>query len=228
MKVTPGALFATLRGKHQDIVVRSTQAGHVVAPHVPPKNPKTAAQVAVRTAFSAATSAYGNLAPDQQAGWDALGASTMVTNNVGATFTLSGQQAHVSVNATLAAAGQPTLANAPAKVAPPVLPPSTLTCTLANGQPSLVVHPAQQYAGLVVIYGTKPLGKGTKSPSKSTYRKIAVTNALMPAGYDVTTAYVNKFGAPPAGSKVGIKLVPVSASGHSGLTVIDLATTTGQ
>ena len=64
-----GVLFNSIQGKAGSVVFAKTKDGTVIRPRVAGRNPKTAAQVAVRGNLGKAASAYKNMTPAQVTAW---------------------------------------------------------------------------------------------------------------------------------------------------------------
>ncbi|HRJ27266.1 MAG TPA: hypothetical protein PLO61_07145 [Fimbriimonadaceae bacterium] len=69
-KANLSVLFLDLRGKAGNVVFRKTKDGIIVAPRSRNNNPQTAAQQAVRSAFTSATRQWRNLTPAQVQAWE--------------------------------------------------------------------------------------------------------------------------------------------------------------
>ena len=78
-----GVLFNSLRGKAGRVVFARSKDGTVIKPRVTARNPRTPAQVAVRTNLSKSASAYKNMTPAQVSTW--LSYANSITKHDGRT-----------------------------------------------------------------------------------------------------------------------------------------------
>lgn len=166
-----------------------------------PVQPRTAAQLNVRSRQSTNAASWRALTGTQQEGWTSLGLGMTRTDSLGSTYKLTGFQAYCSVNNILAQAGDTLLGDAPAQVTPTGL--ASMTLTIAHGTPAFSV-----------AYTATPLATGTRliiraSPQRSAgrtfegdYRVILVTAAAAASPANILTAYEAKFGVPQAGRKI--------------------------
>jgi hypothetical protein len=177
----------------------------------------------MRTAFGAASRGYAGLTGPQQASWTAYGNAFPVTDSLGQTIPLTGQQAYVSINSQLLQIGQA------ATVAPPVS-----NVVASAGVPTLtVVH-----AGAVTL---TPAGLGAMADfqlyafSAPTSGGVSFNKTFWQAGHVAgnsvaaivaTAAYNAQFGAPAAGQRVFFKVTPVNQYGVTGVPYISFVTVT--
>lgn len=178
-----------------------------------PVNPATGAQGSARARLAESATSYRSLTDAQRAGWESLGALMTRTDSLGQSYALTGLQAFVSVNSTLAAEGSAALTDAPALVVPDAL--LTMTITSTGGT-------------LSVAYTGTPLGTGVKlmcfmSPQRSAgrsfesdYRLIGVTAAAAASPYNALSAYTAKFGAPVVGNRIFCTLYATKGGFTSG------------
>lgn len=164
-----------------------------------PVNPNTTQQGVVRARMSANAAAWRTLTGAQRAGWSDLGASMTRTDSLGKTYTMNGFMAYCSVNNNNVAAGNATVADAPALVTPATILTATITLTAA---------------ALSVAYTVTPLAAGSRlfsfvSPQRSAgrafegdYRLLAVSAAAAASPANLYAAYVAKFGLPVVGNRI--------------------------
>lgn len=183
----------------------------------------TGRRAAIRTAFAAAARFYASLTGAQQAAWTAYAALYPVTDALGQSITLTGQQMCVSINTQLLNCGGATTA------APPVS-----NAVASAGVPTLTaVH-----AGAITL---TPTGLGTlndfqliafSAPQSSgisfckTFWQATHVAGNSVAAYVATTAYTTQFGAIVAGQRIFFKVTPVNQYGVTGQPYISYATVT--
>lgn len=174
-----------------------------------PVNPNSDAQSLVRARFAAQAEAWDNLTGAQRAGWTSLGSQITRTDSLGQTYTLTGLQAFIMVNANLLQAGESTLSAAPAYTSVTALVSATITLTAI---------------AFSIAYTATPLGTGAhllafaspqRSPGRSfenDYRLMKVGAAAGASPLAILTEYTAKFGVPVVGNKIFLSLV-VSQNG---------------
>lgn len=168
-----------------------------------PVNPNTTAQGAVRARMSANAAAWRTITSAQRAGWSDLGNSMVRSDALGQNYTLTGFQAYCSINNNNVAAGNSTVADAPALTTPAAL----LTCVITLTA-----------AAFSLAYTVTPLGAGVRlfsfvSPQRSAgrafegdFRLLAVSAAAAASPANIYAAYVAKFGLPIVGNRVFVSL----------------------
>ena len=164
-----------------------------------PVNPSSVPQAVARASLGARSAAYRALTDAQRAGWESLGLMLTRTDSLGQTYTLSGIQAYVSVNAVNVAAGNAVVADAPALTTPATLLTNVITLTAA---------------ALSIAYTATPLAAGVRlfsfaSPQRSAgrnyesdYRLIAVSAAAAASPANIYAAYVARLGVPVVGNRI--------------------------
>lgn len=114
MKYVPSALgVGQLSGKSGNNVASRNRNGSYIRTRVNGTNPNTALQQTARTTLANYSSNYRQLTQAQRDGWIALGAQMTRTDSLGQTYTLTGQQAYISVNRNLVTVGGTPTASAP-------------------------------------------------------------------------------------------------------------------
>lgn len=195
------------------------RSGLIMRAKTSPTQPRTVAQDTVRAAFTGSAQAWRGLTEAQRAGWHALGAQVTTTDALGQSSTLTGAQMHLALNAVLATTGALPIADAPSQPdALAALPTITLEASRAGGAGgafSLLVR-STAYAGKVQVFATPAVSAGRNSFGNSSFRLLQVTDGLQNGGTALTDAYVARYGAPTVGSKIAVRLVPVSPSGFKG------------
>lgn len=129
MKYVPSALIGRLSRSAGSTTAGHNRFGAYLRNRVIPTNPSTSKQTAVRGSLGTLSTAWRGLTAGQRAGWTALGASIVRTDSLGQTYTLTGQQAFVSLNRNLFTLGVVTLLEAPLYTPPVSLLTSTVTGT---------------------------------------------------------------------------------------------------
>lgn len=171
----------------------------------------------IRSAFAAASSAWGALTPTQQNAWIAYANEYPITDALGQSITLTGHQAFVGIyvqcyNCSLTLPTVPPLANA-------VYTPSVLTfvaneTTTPAFAPTFTPGPAASVLLVATsqMYGAGVNYNGTWWQQVSAAATVATLNLL--AGY---TAH---WGSLVTGKKLFAKFTPVNQYGVTGIPVI--------
>lgn len=125
------------------------------------------------------------------------------TDSLGQTYTLSGFQAFVSVNANLAAAGEATLSAAPAIVTPGTLATATITLTAAAFSIAYTATPLAASTKLLVFASPQ---RSAGRQYESDYRLVFTSAAAAASPADVYASYIARLGVPVVGNRVFIRL----------------------
>jgi hypothetical protein len=180
--------------------------GAVLRQKVSPVQPRTTAQLAVRSLFTDFAKAWGqNLTDVQRAGFIALAASNPRTNRFGNPNVLTGAQLFQSINRNLSTVGVAELDDAPADLNVDGLTSLTLTATFTASVLTVDFLPSPLAAtDHLVITATPNL-----SPGKTFISPFLKLTFADPAGatagtQDIFAAWNALFGALQPGQKVGI------------------------
>ncbi len=180
----------------------------------------TGRRAQVRAAFSAAAGGYAHLTEADRAAWASFGAGHPITDSLGQTVVLTGQQMYVRVSATLANIGKSFSASPPADASPPDVTPISLAASVATGL-TLSFTPGATGQTLAVAV-SQPV-----SPGRLFWKTF--WQPPMGDGYVDATAgpwslaaviYNAQFGAPMIGHRVFARVTPVSVDGFNGPPVI--------
>lgn len=186
-------------GSYAGVTSSRNAFGQYVRTRAIPVNPNTTYQSQQRARFGDLAALWAALTDAQRAGWASLGLSMSRTDSLGQSYTLTGLQAYIAVNANNLDAGNAVVSAAPAKLDPSGL--LTAVVTTAGGTLSLA-------------YTATPLAADTKlfvyaSPQRSPgrnyegdYRLIHVSAAAAASPANILSAYTARFGAPVVGNKI--------------------------
>jgi hypothetical protein len=172
--------------------------GLIERARVVPLNPKTLAQQTHRGIIAGVASKWRELTDEERAGWAVLGTQLPQPQ--------AGQQTYVSFNATRASCGLPQVTAAPAL---PRL--GILICTgLVVDDSSRVKLTQVSDTGdpdRFIVEACPPLSAGIQSFNKKFRWLVVVPGHGAPAAdLDLTAAYTDRFGAPPASMRVVVRL----------------------
>jgi hypothetical protein len=183
----------------------------------------TGRRAAIRTAFGSAARGYAGLTASQQAAWAAYAAMYPITDALGQSITLTGQQMYVAITTQLLNCGAAQSAATPVSnvVASAGVP--TLTAVHAG---AITLTPAG--LGVMADYQlyafSAPQSSGT-SFCKTFWQAGHVAGNSVTA-IVATTAYTNQFGPIQAGQRIFFKLTPVNQYGVTGTPYISFISVT--
>ncbi len=168
-----------------------------------PVQPRTSAQLAVRSRMANNAAAWRALTDAQRADWESLGTQISRTDAIGQSYTFNGFMAYCSVNNNKLAAGDATVSTPPALTTPPVI--LTATITLTGAAFSVAYTPTPLAAGVrLFIFCSPQLSAGRSF--NGNYRLIAVTAAAAASPANILAAYSAIFGAPVTGGRIFLSL----------------------
>lgn len=209
-------------GSYAGVTSSHNRAGQYVRNRRSPVQPiGTGRRGIIKSIFSQAAKYYASLTFAQQAAWVAYANAYPITDALGQSITLTGQQMCAKINASLLNAGGavnpvPPISNA---VTAPVFTVFTithlgvLTLTLAGTAPA---------ADHILIAFSAPVSSGTLFMRTFWQQLVVIGSSVGAATYG--TAYVAQFGNPTVGQRVFVKLTPVNQYGVTGTPNIAFAT----
>ena len=203
-----GATFSKNRG------------GNYIRKRVAPVQPRSSAQQAVRATLSALSGQWKGLGASVIAAWSALASTITLKDSLGNSYTPTGNQLFVGLNATLTACAEPTITAAPGSTPdfPDMLP---IAATATAGTPSLAVTTSLTAAptGFIFLLRATPQGSAGKAFfGASKYRIIGHFAASSFASINALSAYNTRFGALVAAQKLSLRLSLVQiASGFESM-----------
>lgn len=173
-----------------------------------------------RANFGASSSAWAGLSAAAQASWINFAAAHPITDALGSSITLTGQQMYVSVGSQLLNCGQalPTLVPVSTVVAAPVVTVFTATHL---GVITITMTASGGANDFILIAFSAPQSPGVTF-CKTFWQQTHVAGNSV-GGATFGTAYVVQFGTIPAGTKIFLKLTPVNQYGFTGTPVITTA-----
>lgn len=229
-----GAFIEDISGKVGGTIFSRNKGGAYAKNRVVPLNPQSSAQNLVRSKFASLSQNWKNLDEEQRAAWNAITSEYQYVNRLGEQKTLSGKALFQKLNENLLNIDEATIDN-------PLQPEGTNGIISEEDSLSIL----QDAGGTelaefnwtlnvenpdgnsrYVIEATKPLSAGVSNPS-GRFRKIDVVDETTATiGIGAGSNYVDKFGLPPIGSKVFVRIKPVNVdtgengSWYSGSTIV--------
>lgn len=170
----------------------------------------------IRAAFGAASIGWASLTAPEQAAWTSFAAGHPITDSLGQSVVLTGQQMFVRCQTSATNVGAGPISDPPASTAVPDVTAATFTFSVATG------ISVDGFTGAaddhVAVAFSRPVSPGV-SFMKTFWQPLGTDgyNAADDAPLDLTTAiYAAEFGAPVAGQAVFCRITPVNQYGFNG------------
>ncbi len=186
--------------------------GQYVRTRAIPVNPGTSAQSAARSRLSAYAGTWRGLTQQQRDAWDALAATMPRTDSLGQTYYPTGFQVYVGANTLRDLMSLTPLVEAPAA---PSWAENPTTAVAVDAGALNVTHGEINAEYDLLAFASPPRSAGRAY--ESDFRYLAKATVKTAGDWDLSSAYIAKFGAPPDGVRVHVKTVLVhTASGLRG------------
>jgi hypothetical protein len=209
-------------GSIQGITHSHNRAGQYIRSRRTPVNsPGTGRKAAIRTAFGAAAKGYAALSASNQAAWTAYAAMYPVTDSLGQTVVLTGQQMFVAIGTQLLNVGGTLPTATPVSNAVASAGVATLTA-VHSGAITLTPAGLGVMADYQIYSFSAPQSSGV-SFCKTFWQAGHVAGNSVTA-IVATTVYTAQFGAISAGQRIFFKITPVNQYGVTGTPYISFAT----
>ena len=178
------------------------------------RSPNTAKQTAVRTNLATASGAWGGTLTDaQRTAWNDFASNFPITDRLGQTLQLTGQQAFVRLNSRLLNAGLSQITTAPTDQAVSDVTSITATVTVTGSVMTLGFSPSPLAAGDYMIVRATPAFSPGKSYFTNALRDIQISSSAATTPLDISADWVAAFGAfPAAWTKIGFSVNVIRAS----------------
>ena len=197
--------------------------GQYIRTRAIPVQPRTANQLAVRSAFQILSQTWSSLSKDQQSAWTAWAVAHPRKDSLGQSSPLSGAQAYVSVNTVLQTAGFSVVSLPPAEPDMTGFVPGTVTATVSTlGIPQFVLTGGSMGAAdSIFIFSSPP-----QSPGRNFIAKGALVGAYQTeTPDDLTSSFIAAIGAIQVGQVLQVTIQP-ACGGVKGVGVSQLVTVT--
>lgn len=129
MKYTPSVLLGQLSKSAGSVTAGHNRNGSYLRTKVIPTNPRSSLTTFARGVVGSFASAWRGLTASQRAGWAALGSVMLRSDSLGNPYTLTGQQAYISINRIIRVYGGTAVSDAPALTTPTAITSVTPTAT---------------------------------------------------------------------------------------------------
>lgn len=194
------------RGKINGTVASKNRSGAYARVKVSGTNPQTTAQLTARSRLSFFSQAWRGLAAAVIDAWNSAAPAWSKSNVFGDGVAPTGKNLYTRLNALLATVGASALTNPPQPVGAQQVVAGTLVMT--NGGAKTIAYTGTTVLSTVQVWATAPQSAGVRF-LKNKYRMIGTFLGNAPSPIDISTMYEDKYGEPPVGSYIGVKLVAV-------------------
>jgi hypothetical protein len=198
------ALKSQQSGKRGTVVSFKNRYGQAERQHVIAINPRTPAQVRARSDFGRISARWRTLTETQRKAWTATAKDTPSRSRLGQSGPLTGCALFVKINCNLAAIGLPQVDMPPDFPSFEQNPVGELSITNVGGIIEIWLSVAGTPVQPIIVSGAAPCSAGVS------YVDHFANLGLLPAptgGFsNITELYVAKYGVPPVGTRVVIRV----------------------
>jgi hypothetical protein len=170
---------------------------------VTPANPNSAAQLRVRSAFTAQAHRYDSLTQSQQDAWSVAAGNYQSRASLGQSGPLTGLQLFVKLNSLLSLLGQDPVDAPPPVPAFGALAPQNLVATNSGGTVALKLTCPTSPGTNTLVRASAPQRSGVRRLPGLRILGMCPTPAQGSA--DITSLYTARYGAPAAGFRVFVR-----------------------
>ena len=167
-------------------------------------NPRTPSQMTVRDNLSRVAARWRALQETQRAAWMAAAKDAKSNPRLNQSGTLSGFLLFTKINCTLAQFGQDQVDAPPAQPQFPDLAPQNLVITNTSGVIALKLTCPTDPGENTIVRGAKPVSQGRETCSD--FRILGICPAPVQGSADITSLYTARYGVPPVGKKVYVRV----------------------
>lgn len=221
-KFTPGAIVSEVRGTIAATTYARNKGGAVIRNRIVPINRRSNLQSTRRQILASLSSSFRGLTQTQISGWNSAALNFPISDNLGQTIYLSGQQLYVRFNANLGLIGAAAITNAPAPTSFAIIALTTLTATAGTGAITVAFSPTVPAGYALAMFATRPLSAGKSFVGESEFRFLESLPAAEVTPADIAASYATTFGAitASAGQKIFVKAFLIeTTSGIAGQSV---------
>jgi hypothetical protein len=191
-------------GKRGLNVSQAGQFGQISRALAIPSNPRTRSQMTVRANLTKVSSRWRALQEPQRQAWMAAAKEAKSTSRLGQSGTLSGFLLFTKINCTLAQFGQDQVDAPPAHPQFNDLAPQNLVITNTAGVIVLKLTCPTSPGENTIVRGSAPVSQGRES--YGSFRVLGTCPAPVQGSADITSLYTARYGVPPAGTKVFVRV----------------------
>ena len=167
-------------------------------------NPRTAAQMGVRTILGRVAARWRVLEETQRAAWMAAAKEAKSNTRLGQNGNLSGFLLFAKINCTLVQFGQEQVDAPPAQPLFPDLAPQNLVITNTAGVIALKMTCPGDPGTNTVVRGSAPVSQGRETCKD--FRVLGTCPVPAAGSADITSLYTARYGVPPVAKKVYLQV----------------------
>jgi hypothetical protein len=190
-------------GKVGTTVNVNTRYGQIQRQYIKPKDPKTPAQMTVRSNLARVSSRWRAITEEQRQAWTAGGRDAQTRRRLGRSSFLTGCQFFIKINCARAAIGLEQLTDPPQLPEFPENPVGELSITNSRGTIALKLSVPSAPAEYTLVLGAAPCSAGRSSARHFVFLGFLPDSTRGVS--EITDLYVARFGVPPVGTKVFIR-----------------------
>jgi len=215
MKVKWGALMVDGRGKIGGQVASKNRSGAYMKNKVTPINPRSQAQILVRSYLAAASSAWGSLDQSLRSAFDSAVNDWTSTNIFGDSVKPTGKNLFSALGINLLSVEQAMPTSVPAKVAIPALGLQTAIIDLSDE--TFTITALNDGGNFNVVVGATPTLSAGTSFTKGKFRNLIYAFDGISSASLIYNAYVARFGVPTVGANISVEVKLIAETGQAGL-----------
>jgi len=205
-KIKFGAMIVDARNKLDGVVYSKNTFGRYARVKVTPVNRMSPRQVLVRERLMGLALDYANtLTENQRLAWREFAKVHPRIDVFGDQYTLTGLTMYESLNLVLDNGGDDHIDDPPNDLDVTAMTSITFTITTTPAFSATIAFTPTPAAAKekVYIFATAPLSAG-KNYFKPYFRFISASSKAAASPFDISSAYLAKFGTPAVGSKVAV------------------------
>jgi len=210
-KVKYGGGIADMRNAFAGQVHSRNTYGNYIRQKVSPVQPRTERQQQIRAQLSELSKRYSTvLTEEQRLAWISFAAANPVVDVFGDSIVLTGINMYQRVNNLRKLMGLPILDDPPSDFSVQSPTDAGLEITWEGTPPALRIRvtfapsPAPSNHR-VEVWATEPMKPGVMFFSQK-LRLLVISPANQTSPYDITSAYIARFGTPAEGTKIGVEV----------------------
>ena len=225
-KVVYGPIVSDARKKIGGIVATKGHAGNFMRKKVSPIQPRTQAQMVVRSQFSAHSKNWALLTAPVIAAFNALAKSIPKKDRFGASVTQTGLQLYQGLSRNIDTVEGTPLTAAPASLVAST--PGDLTVVATHNHGTFTVVPTHYplTGEAAAVYAGPPIGLGKSYVGKTARFIKHFPYAGSPTAFDIKDAYRDKYGLFTTGKQIEVQVKNINiTTGAAGQASAKLQTT---
>ena len=191
-------------GKRGLNVSQAGQFGQISRALAIPSNPRSPSQMTTRGILTKVSARWRALQEIQRAAWMAAAKEAKSSSRLGQSGALSGFQLFAKSNCTLSHFGQEQVDAPPAHPQFPDLAPTNLVITNTGGVIAVKLTCPADPGENTIVRGSAPLSQGRETCRD--FRILGTCPAAVAGSADITTLYTARYGVPPVGKKVYVRV----------------------